>query len=200
MLPAVSAFALYAGSGLTGDTLGSSAGLGTSLGQDFSATFPEYAAGLSATVSLRNRSAQADNLRARLEEQQLQVQLQRSRQQIALEVRQAVISLAQGTAQVQAAHEAVRLAQGAADAEQQKLDVGVSTGYDVILRQRDLLAAQQAELTATAGYAKALVDFRRATGSTLEQNSIEIGDALQGEFHRDVPSADRAADIRPQQP
>jgi outer membrane protein TolC len=200
MLPALSAFALYAGSGLTGDTLRSTGGLGGSLGQDFSATFPEYAAGLSATVSLRNRSAQADNLRARLEEQQLQVQLQRSRQQIALEVRQAVISLAQGTAQVQAAHEAVRLAQRAADAEQQKLDVGVSTGYDVILRQRDLLTAQQAELTAAAGYAKALVDFQRATGSTLEQNSIEIGDALQGEFHPAATgSAGNAADVRPQQ-
>ena len=37
----------------------------------FGATFPEYAAGLSATVPMRNRSAQADNLRARLEEQQL---------------------------------------------------------------------------------------------------------------------------------
>jgi outer membrane protein TolC len=183
MLPAVSAFALYAGSGLTGDTPLSTAGLGTSLGQDFSAAFPEYAAGLSATVSLRNRSAQADNLRARLEQQQLQVQLQRSRQQIGLEVRQAVINLAQGAAQVEAAHEAVRLAQRAADAEQEKLDVGVSTGYDVILRQRDLLTAEQAELTATAGYAKALVDFQRATGSTLEENGIELGDALAGDLH-----------------
>jgi outer membrane protein TolC len=200
MLPAVSVFALYAGSGLTGDTLRSSGGFGTSLGQDFSAAFPEYASGLSATVSLRNRSAQADNLRARLEEQQLQVQLQRSRQQIALEVRQAVISLAQGTAQVQAAHEAVRLAQRAADAEEEKLAVGVSTGYDVILRQRDLLTAQQAELTARAGYAKALVDFERATGSTLEQNGVGIGDALQGEFHpASVAPAVHAADVRPQQ-
>jgi outer membrane protein len=183
MLPALSAFALYAGSGLTGDTLRSSAGLGASLGQDFSAAFPEYAAGLSATVSLRNRSAQADNLRARLEQQQLQVQVQRSHQQVALEVRQAVITLAQGTAQVQAAHEAVRLAQRAVEAEQEKLDVGVSTGYDVILRQRDLLTAQQADVAATAGYAKAQVDFQRATGSILDQNGIELADAIAGEVH-----------------
>src|SRR5262249_47056389 len=102
MLPTVSAFALYAGSGLTGDSLASAGGLGSSLQQDVAAQYPEYAAGVSATVVLRNRSAQADNLRARLEDQQLQVQLQRTRQQIGLEVRQAIISLIQGTAQVQA--------------------------------------------------------------------------------------------------
>jgi outer membrane protein TolC len=192
MLPSVSAFALYAGSGLTGDTVRTSGGLGGSLGQDFSAAFPEYAAGVSATVALRNRSAQADNLRARLEQDQLQVQLQRSRQQIALEVRQAVISLAQGAAQEQAAREAVRLAQQAADNEQQKLEVGVSTSYDVILRQRDLLTAQQAFLGAAAGYAKALVDFQRATGSTLEQNGIELGDALAGEY-RSAPGRSLAS-------
>jgi outer membrane protein TolC len=180
LLPTVNAFALYAGSGLTGDSLAATAGLGSSLRQDFVAQYPEYAAGVSATVVLRNRSAQADNLRARLEDQQLQVQLQRTRQQIGLEVRQAIISLMQGSAQVQASHEAVRLAQRTADAEREKLEVGVSTGYDVILRDRDLLAARQADVTASAAYAKALVDFERATGATLEQNGIQLADAIAG--------------------
>jgi outer membrane protein TolC len=180
MLPSVSAFALYAGSGLTGDSIAVTGGLGGSLRQDFVAQYPEYAAGVSATVVLRNRSAQADNLRARLEEQQLQVQLQRTRQQIGLEVRQAIISLLQGSAQVEASHEAVRLAQRTADAEREKLEVGVSTGYDVILRDRDLLAARQADVTASAAYAKALVDFDRATGATLERNGIQLADALAG--------------------
>jgi outer membrane protein TolC len=154
------------------------------LRQDFAAQYPEYAAGVSATIVLRNRSAQADNLRARLEEQQLQVQLQRTRQQIGLEVRQAIISLIQGAAQVQASHEAVRLAQRAADAEREKLDVGVSTGYDVILRDRDLLTARQADATASAAYAKALVEFDRATGATLERNGIQLADALTGAARR----------------
>jgi outer membrane protein TolC len=193
MLPTVSAFALYAGSGLTGDSIALSGGLGSSLRQDFAAQYPEYAAGVSATVVLRNRSAQADNLRARLEEQQLQVQLQRTRQQIGLEVRQAIISVMQGAAQVQASHEAVRLAQRAADAEREKLEVGVSTGYDVILRERDLLTARQADVTASAAYAKALVDFERATGATLERNGIQLADALAGTASRTLaPTANHA--------
>jgi outer membrane protein TolC len=194
LLPNVSVFALYAGAGLTGDTSQSPDGLGSSLSQSFGATYPEYAGGLSATIPLRNRSAQADNLRARLEQQQLNVQLERSRHQVELEVRQAVISVVQGKAQMAASHEAVDLAQRLADAEREKLLVGVSTPYDVVLRERDLLAARQADVTANATYAKALVDFDRATGAALERNGIELGDALSGQLnHPPAPMLDIAA-------
>src|SRR5262249_36615645 len=54
MLPTVSAFGLFAGSGLTGDSIAATGGLGSSLRQDFVAEYPEYAAGVSATVVLRN--------------------------------------------------------------------------------------------------------------------------------------------------
>jgi outer membrane protein TolC len=189
LLPSVSVFGLYAGAGLTGNTPGISAGLGGSLQQTFSATYPEYAAGVGAVLPLRNRSAQADNLRARLEEQQLKVQEQRSRQQIELEVRQAVIGLVQGKAQVEAARTALELAQRTADAEREKLQLGVSTAYDVILRERDLVSAKQAEVAASAAYARALVEFDRATGATLDSNGIAMADALAGHVdHAPTPS------------
>ena len=182
-MPSVSAFGLFAGAGLTGQTPVVANGLGASFAQDFSAAYPEYGAGVSANIPLRNRAAQADNLRARLEEQQLTVQMQRSRQQIGLEVRQALISLTQGRAQVEAAHEALRLALRTVEAERAKLQAGVSTTYDVILRERDELSARQADVAASAAYAKALVDFDRATGAMLERNGIELRDALAGETH-----------------
>jgi outer membrane protein TolC len=180
LLPNVSAFGLYAGAGLNGDTPRSAAGIGNSIGQVFDAAYPEYAAGVSATIPLRNRSAQADNIRARLEEQQLTVAVERSRQEIGLEVRQAVIGVAQGKAQVDAAREALQLATQTAAAEREKLQLGVSAAYDVILRERDLVAAQQAEVAAAASYARALGELERATGTTLEQNGISLGDALSG--------------------
>lgn len=180
LLPSVSAFGLYAGAGLTGDTPHADSGLSASLGQTFDASYPEYAVGFSAGLLLRNRSAQADNLRARLEEQQLTVEQQRSRQQIELEVRQAVINLIQGKAQVEAAHKALELAERTADAERQKLEFGVSTAYDVILRERDLVTARQTDVAASATYAGALVAFDKATGTTLDANGIALGDALAG--------------------
>jgi len=133
-------------------------------------------------IPIRNRSAQADNLRARLEQQQLEVGMQRLNQQVELEVRQAMVNLTQGQAQVEAANEALKLAGQVVDAEAAKLDSGVSTTYNVVLRQRDLAAARGAQIAAAVTYAKALVDIHRATGATLKENGIELSDALTGEI------------------
>jgi outer membrane protein TolC len=81
---------------------------------------------------------------------------------------------------VQAAHEAVRLAQQSLEAEQEKLGAGLSTSYNVVLKQRDLVTAQYAEVQAADTYAKAIVSMNQATGTTLENNGIQLGDALTG--------------------
>ena len=180
MKPNLGVFGLYSGSGLQGNNLAMVAGVGGSLQQSFGGDFPEYAGGLNFNLALRNRSAQADNIRAQLEKGQQEVSLQRSRNQISLEVRQAIIGLQQGKAQVLAAHQAVRLARETFDAEQKKLAAGVSTSYNVILRQRDMTTAQQAEVQAVASYSKALVEMDRAMGSSLDRNGIQYDDALTG--------------------
>ena len=132
--------------------------------QVFTSTFPEYAFGFSFTIPIMNRSAQADNIRARLEQRQTETSLQGTRNTIALEVRKAVISLVQAKAQEEAARKASELAGQLASAEEEKLLSGVSTPYNVIQRQRDLLAAQFAEVQAHVNYAKALVEIRRSMG------------------------------------
>jgi outer membrane protein len=180
LLPGLSTFGLYAGSGLQGNNLLVAEGAGASLDQAFTGTFPEYATGVTLNLPLRNRSAQADNLRAQLEQDQLQVGLQRSRNQVSLEVRQAIIGLVQGKAQVEAAHQAVRLARETFEAEEKKLAAGVSTSYNVILRQRDLVTAQLAEVQAVDTYSKALVEMDRSMGTTLDRNGIQFNDALAG--------------------
>jgi len=184
LTPSLHVFSLYAGAGLAGDNSKATTGAGQSLFQGFSAQYPEYASGLSLVLPLRNRAAQADNLRARLEQQQLEVSEQRLKQQVELEVRQAMVSLTQGKAQIEAANEAVKLASQVLDGERSKLESGVSTTYNVILRQRDLAAARQAQITSSVTYAKALVDMHRATGGTLKENGIELRDALTGEITR----------------
>jgi outer membrane protein TolC len=181
LLPNVSVFSLYAGAGLTGDNSKVATGTGKSLYQDFAAQYPEYASGMGVVLPIRNRSAQADNLRARLEQQQLEVGVERLKQQVELEVRQAMVNLAQGQAQVEASDEALKLAGEVLDGEQARLESGVSTTYNVVLRQRDVAAARQAAIAASVTYANAMVDIHRATGSTLKENGIELEDALTGE-------------------
>jgi len=184
LLPSGSAFGMYGGSGLQGETALAATGAGDSLRQSFAGDFPEYAGGISLSFPIRNRSAQADNLRAQLESNQMEVSLQRLRNQVTLEVRQAITGLVQGKAQVEAAHEAVRLARETWEAEQKKLAAGVSTPYQVILRERDYRAAQQAEVQTVANYAKALVEIDRAMGTTLDRNGIQFQDAVSGTVSR----------------
>jgi outer membrane protein len=178
--PDLAAFGFYAGSGLDGNNPSLPELFGEALSQSFGGDYPEYAGGFSFSLPIRNRQAQADNLRSRLEQNQLQVGLQRSRNQVALEVRKAIIGIIQGKAQVQAAHEAVRLAREILEGERNKLDAGASTSYQVILRERDLNSARLAEVSAMVSYVKALVELDRSRGTSLDRNTIELGDALSG--------------------
>ncbi|MEI9970787.1 MAG: TolC family protein [Ignavibacteriota bacterium] len=60
--------------------------------------------------------------------------LQNTKNQISTQVQQARIAIIQGKSQVAAAQEAVRLAQLTLDGERKKLEVGISTSYNVVLR------------------------------------------------------------------
>jgi outer membrane protein TolC len=127
--------------------------------------YPEYAVGFSFSLNIRNRAAEADYHRARLEKQQTETTFQRTRSSIALEVRKALIGLLQSKAQVEASQQSVSLSSQVLAAEEAKLLEGVAVPYDVIRRQRDLRSAQFADVQAHAGYAKALVEMRRAMGA-----------------------------------
>jgi outer membrane protein len=188
LLPTLSTFGFYAGSGLKGENALSSSGMLDAFGQSFDGTNPEYAGGFSLSVPLRNRAAQADNIRSQLETNQLLINQQKSRNTISMEVQKAIIGLAQGKAQVEAAHKASSLAREMWEGEKVKLEAGASTSYQVILRERDYYSAQQAEVAAMAAYAKAMVEMDRARGITLDRNNIEYSDALSGKISKNPAS------------
>jgi outer membrane protein TolC len=180
--PSLSVFGFYAGAGLDGTTTDSSGGMAAAFAQTFKGDNPEYAAGFGLSIPIRNRTAQADNLRSQLETNQLLINQQKSRNTISMEVQKAIIGLVQGKAQVEAAHKAASLAREMWEGEKVKLEAGASTSYQVILRERDYYSARQAEVAAMAAYAKAMVEMDRSRGMTLERNSIEYSDALSGKI------------------
>jgi outer membrane protein len=148
--------------------------------------FPDYSGQLTLNLPLRNRSAQADNARALLVQRQLETQMQQLKNAALLDVRNSYIALTQDRAQVEAASEARQLQQETFDAEQKKYRLGASTVYNVILTQRDLIAAQGTELRALANLQEAKANYERALGRTLEVNHVTIADALTGEVERDT--------------
>jgi outer membrane protein len=171
--PSLLVFANFNSSGLYGNRIFGDApgapvvfpgGISQAIRQVRNWSYPEYAVGFSFSLNIRNRAAEADVYRAKLEKQQTETSIQRMRNSIALEVRKAMIGLVQSKAQVEAALKAVALSGEALAAEETRLLEGASIPYEVIRRQRDFRSAQFAEVQARATYARALVERDRAMG------------------------------------
>ena len=221
LLPALNVSAYYGGSGLGGlqnprntcppgtvptDTsfctpAGSvpPSGYGSTLNQLVDSTAPDKGIALSLTIPIRNRSAQADQVRSELEYRQAQMRLQQLENQVRIEVRNAQYSVTQNRAAVEAAQAAVALARESLDAEQKKYALGASTTTLVLQTQRDMAQAQSNQVAAMANYQKSRVELDRAIGLTLDHNGIIMGDAERGEVSKmpHVPYVAPRVDVQP---
>jgi outer membrane protein TolC len=161
-------------------------GFPTAQSEIFHSHSPQFTAQLNLSLPLRNRSAQADSARATLTQRQQEAVMQQLKNAALLDVRNTYIALTQARAQVDAASEARRLQQETFDAEQKKYRLGASTVYNVILTQRDLIAAQGTELRALANLEEDKANYERALGRTLDVNHVTIANAKSGEIERDT--------------
>ena len=147
---------------------------------------PDYAAQISITIPIRNRSLQADNQRAQLVQRQIEMEVQQLKNAALLDVRNTYIALEQDRARVAAASKASELQKQTFEAEQKRYQLGASTVYNVILTQRDYITAQGTELRALADLVEARANYERAVGKTLEVNHVTIADAEAGGIDRET--------------
>ncbi|MGA8185521.1 MAG: TolC family protein [Terriglobia bacterium] len=189
LLPTLDAFATYQSNGLAGVPFAGVAaagpgGLGDSLSQIFGGKYPSYSVGLTLRVPIRNRAEQANAAQALVELHQMQTNMQRDKNTIEQDVRNAEIAVTQAKAQINAAVKASDYAHQALDAENKKLRLGVSTTLNVILLQRDLINAEGNLAKARQAYAQSLVQFRQATGTILDAHNIVLRDPNSGVYSR----------------
>jgi Outer membrane efflux protein len=104
---------------------------------------------------------------------------------ISTQVQSATVGVTRDRAQVQAAQRAVSVSRQVFEAEQKKLGYLISTPYRVTLAQRDLIAAQVADIQARVDYARALVAHQMAVGDFLERHGIVADDARRGRLLRE---------------
>ena len=190
LLPSLGVFMTYSPQGLSGTQVLSSSGsvlatpigggLLDSLSQTLRNQYPYYSAGFSLTIPIRNRSAKADLARAYIEQRQKQATLLLQKNTVAEEVRRAVTAATAAKAEIEAARASVDMAKQTLDGEQKKFQLGESDVFRLAQAQRDLATAEDAEVTARANYAKAVVQYAQATGTVLERYHIEIASAGQG--------------------
>jgi outer membrane protein len=188
--PTLQAFAEVTNNGLTGSLTafgaaqgGSpyySGGYGNLLAQIARRNFPNYSAGFSLNIPIRNRAAQSDYVTSLIEIRQNELNLQKSIAQVRVDVQNAVIGLRQARARYDAAVQARVLAQQTLEADQKKFQLGAAAPFQVVQDQRDFATAQSSEVQAMANYTHARIAFDQAIGDTLEMNHISLDEALAG--------------------
>jgi outer membrane protein TolC len=156
-------------------------GYGSTLNQLVNSSAPDKGIGLTLNIPLRNRAAQATQIRSELEYRQAQMRVQQLENQIRIEVRNAQFAVQQNRASVSSAQAAVALAQQSLDAEQKKYALGASTSTLVLQNQTALTQSETTLVSAMAAYEKSRLELDRATGLLLDHAGIQIPDAEKGE-------------------
>jgi outer membrane protein TolC len=220
MLPTLDLFAYYGGSGVGGDLNtqcrfqgsscsappvfrgATSVGYGGTLQQLVNSTAPDKGIGLTLTIPLRNRAAQANQVRAELEYRQALTRQHQLENQVRIEVRNAQFDVRQNRAAVQAAQSAVDLARQTLDADQQKLKVGLTTQVTILQDAATLTTGESNLVSAKAAYEKSRVELDRATGLLLDHAGIDVADATRGAVARlpNVPYVAPRQDLAPPGP
>jgi outer membrane protein len=179
--PDLSLTGFYQAQGLGGDqynlTTGqliAQGGLGTSFSQLFAFGYPGYGATLSLNLPIKKRGAQAD-LGAALVARRNDLYSERKiREQITLEVSNAVHQLELAKLTLAASRTAVDLAQKNVFAEQRKYELGEGTVFFVLEAQTELAQAEQVLLQSQVSYQLAITALDHATGSLLEPYHVQI--------------------------
>jgi len=151
-------------------------GLGRSIGTITEGRFPDASIGVSVTVPILNRAARGDLAIANAQKSQATTVLAQARQRVAVEVRNAAVTLETTASRIDAARAGREAAETQLRAEKERYGVGLSTNFFVLTRQNDLAQASLTEIAALTDYRKALTDFAHASGTLLDERRIEIRD------------------------
>ena len=210
MLPQLSGFATFSNSGLAGqvNTLpysvtlpnGQTAmytrtaadvnpyflgGYGTVLSQVFGRNFPNYSAGLSLQITLRNRSTQADLITDQLNYRQQQLQDKQLHNSIKLNVINAQTAVRQARAAWETSVEARKLQEQTLAGTQRKYELGTSTILDVVITQRDTTTRELQEVDARSQYNRARTNLQSVLGTVLTDYQVDIEQAKTGVVGRE---------------
>jgi outer membrane protein TolC len=193
--PTLQAFAELTNNGLSGELTAFGAtqpgfdylagGYGNLLGEIFRRNFPNYSAGLSLNIPLRNRAAQSDYATSLLELRQNELNLRKNTNQVTVDVQNAVIGLRQARVRYDSASKARELQEQTLAADQRRYALGAATVFQVVQDQRDLATSQSTEVQAMANYTHARISFDQALGTTLDENHISLDEAMKGRLTRD---------------
>jgi outer membrane protein len=170
-LPNLSITGTYQTNGLGGAP---ASGLGDALAQTFGADFPGYGFTVSLALPVRNHAAEAAIGTALAAKKHDLYSERQQREQITLNVTNAVHQLEQAKQSVAAAKIALDLSQKTLQADQRKYELGSETIFFVLEAQTELTQAEQTLLQAQVGYQDAVAQVDHETGGLLDRYHVQI--------------------------
>ncbi|HXM44890.1 MAG TPA: TolC family protein [Bryobacteraceae bacterium] len=205
--PTLNAFAEVTNNGLSGELAGVGlmqgyngplvGGYGDLLSQIFRRDYPNYSAGISLNIPLRNRAAKADYATSLLELRQNELNLRKNINQIRVDVQNAMVGVEQARSRYEAATKSRVLQEQTLAGDQKRYALGATVAFQVVQDQRDLASSHSAEVQSMANYTHARIALDQALGTTLDVNEVSIDDALKGQISQpsvlpaDLPKEDR---------
>jgi outer membrane protein TolC len=140
--------------------------------------YKNWSIGLSLNIPLNNFLSRASYAEAKTRLDQTLLNLKQQEQQVLLEIKNALRAAEANRKRVQAYRVARELQEQKLTAEEEKLKVGQSTNYTVLMYQRDLANARSTELKAIIDYNVSLANLERALGLSLKNKNMKLVDFL----------------------
>lgn len=136
--------------------------------------YRSYSWGVVVSVPLTFTTERGRYRAAKLSQRQAETQLQQVEQAIVVQVGNAAGQIETAQKRIKADREARELAQATLDAEVKRLRVGQSSTFFVAQQQELLSIAEVREAAALSDYHKALAEYDRQLGVTLEKLNVSI--------------------------
>ena len=144
--------------------------------EQFETRFFDWTVGLELRVPIGNRARSAAHERTRLEQARALTQREDTRQQILLEVSEAVRNLAAAEEGILATRAAREAAEQTLKDQQANVAAGAALVKDLLEAQRDLADATVRQMQAMAAYMTSLANVERAKGTLLDYNNIGVAE------------------------
>ncbi len=167
LLPRVDLVGSYGGNGYDPDRAAS-----RQMAQD--RDYRSYSWGVVVSVPLTFTTERGRYRAAKLAQRQSETQLQQVEQAIVVAVGNAAGQIEAAQKRIQANRRARELAQATLDAEVKRLRVGQSSTFFVASQQESLSIAEVREAAALSDYAKALAEYDRQLGVTLDKLHVNV--------------------------
>lgn len=162
---------------ITGEIIGKEEGSATgSLKDALGLLYNNWTIGLTLSLPLSSFTTRAEYARSKVELDQSLTKLKNLEQQISLEVRNAVRDIETNVKTVQAYRLAREFATERLQAEEKKLNVGLTTNYFVLQYQEELARQRSLELKSIVDYNLAWARLEKAMGTSLEKRNIKLSD------------------------